>query len=87
MIAKYKTKSNIFITVWLILQLAGLLARSYLGDVGVFISLVGGACLIIGCCYYSKAKGHHAAWGLLGLLSLIGLIILVCFTDKNKQQS
>lgn len=87
MIAKYKTKSNIFITVWLILQLAGLLARSYLGDVGVFISLVGGVCLIIGCCYYSKAKGHHTAWGLLGLLSLIGLIILVCFTDKNKQQS
>ena len=87
MIAKYKTKSNGFIIAWLSLQLAGLLARIYLGDVGVLIALIGGVCLIIGCCYYSKAKGHHAAWGLLGLLSMIGLIILVCFPDKNKEQS
>ncbi len=87
MIVKYKTKSNGFITAWLILQLAGLLARSYLGDIGGLIALIGNVCLIIGCCYYSKAKGHHAAWGLLGLLWLIGLIILVCFTDKNKKKS
>ena len=87
MIAKYETKSNGFIIAWLSLQLAGLLASIYLGDVGVLIALIGGVCLIIGCCYYSKAKGHHAAWGLLGLLSMIGLIILVCFPDKNKEQS
>ena len=87
MIAKYKNKSNGFIIAWLSLQLAGLLARIYRGDVGVLIALIGGVCLIIGCCYYSKAKGHHAAWGLLGLLSMIGLIILVCFPDKNKEQS
>jgi len=87
MIAKYKTKSNGFITAWLFLQLAGLLVRSCYGDVGVLVSLIGNVCLIIGCCYYSRAKGHHAAWGLLGLLWLIGLIILVCFPDKNKEES
>ena len=81
MIAKYKSRSNWFVTAWLFCQLAGLLVGS---DFGAILSLVGGVCLIVGCCYYSKAKGHHSLWGLLGLLSIIGLIILVCFSDRNK---
>ena len=42
----------------------------------------GTALLIVGLSYYAKAKGHHPAYGLFGLLSLIGLIILACSTDK-----
>ena len=82
MIAKYKSRSNRFVTAWLFLQLAGLFVGS---DLGALLSLVGGVCLIIGCCYYSKAKGHYSLWGLLGLLSILGLIILVCFPDRRKQ--
>lgn len=82
MIAKYKSRSNRFVTAWLFLQLAGLLVGA---EFGALISLAGGVCLIVGCCYYSKAKGHCSLWGLLGLLSIIGLIILVCFPDRRKQ--
>jgi hypothetical protein len=39
---------------------------------------------ILGCCLYAKGKGHHPALGLLGLLSLPGLIILAFFPDKHK---
>ena len=51
---------------------------------GLLIRLVGSVLFIIGCCYYAKGKGYHGAWGFLGLLSLTGLIVLVCMRDKHK---
>ncbi len=50
------------------------------------LSVLGGtALLLIGLGYYAKAKGHSAAWGLFGLLSVIGLIVLACLPDKLKR--
>jgi len=49
-------------------------------------SLVGALLLIVGFGFYAKAKGHSAAWGLLGLLSCIGLLILAVMPDKTKGQ-
>ena len=86
MVAKYKSKSNGFILAFLVLKLAGLVANICIGEIGILISVIGSICLIVGCCYYSKGKGHNAAWGLLGILSIIGLIVLVCFPDKCKEQ-
>lgn len=80
MLAQYKTRTNVFILLGLILQLVG---RCF-GEIGVLICLAGAVCFIVGCCSYAKGKGHSAAWGLLGLLSIIGLIILVCFSDRHK---
>ena len=40
--------------------------------------------LVVGLCFYAKAKGYHAALGLLGLLSCIGLLILALMRDKTK---
>lgn len=39
---------------------------------------------IIGCFYYSKAKGHSGFWAVLGIFGLIGLLICAWMTDKNK---
>ena len=53
-------------------------------EIGLAIRGIGSILFIIGCCFYAKGKGYNGAWGLLGLLSLIGLLILVCMKDKHK---
>ena len=83
MLSQYKSKTNLYIGIGLVLQIAQMV---FFGDslLGLLSVLVGWVLFIIGCCCYSKGKGHSAAWGLLGLLSLIGLVLLVMFPDKNK---
>jgi hypothetical protein len=45
----------------------------------------GGAILwIVGLCYFAKAKGRNAAWGLFGFLACIGLAVLWFLEDKAK---
>jgi len=85
MIPHYQKKSNRFILVWLLAKLGGLVMSVVLAnDFGILIQLLGSVCLIVGCVYYAKAKGHSGWWGLLALLSILGLIILACMTDKRK---
>lgn len=81
MLQEYKSKTNLFILLGIIVQVLGVVIGQ---DISIFIRLAGSVLLIIGCCYYAKGKGYHCAWGLLGLLSLIGLIILICMRDKHK---
>lgn len=83
MLSQYKSKTNLYIGIGLVLQIARMVV---LGDslLGLLAWLVGLVLFVIGCCCYSKGKGHSAAWGLLGLLSIIGLSVLVLFPDKNK---
>lgn len=49
-------------------------------QLGVFL---GGGMLIVGLCYYAKAKGYNPLWGLVGLLSCLGLLILAVMPDKT----
>lgn len=51
------------------------------------ITLVGLVLLAVGLAYYAKAKGRHPAWGLCGLLSIIGLLILACLSDRAKENA
>ncbi len=88
MLPEYKTKTNIGVGSGILLQIAG---RTLSGPVdagpagiGGLLILAGLVPFIWGCCMYAKGKGHSGAWGLLGLFSIIGLIILVCFPDKHK---
>ena len=81
MLQEYKTKTNLFILLGIIIQVVGVIVSQ---DIGLLIRLGGSVLFIIGCWCYAKGKGYHGAWGLLGLLSLIGLIILVCMRDKHK---
>jgi len=53
--------------------------------VGLGLSILSMVLFIWGCCCYAKGKGHHGAWGLLGLLFIPGLIILSFFRDMNKK--
>ncbi|MEW6352155.1 MAG: hypothetical protein AB1646_24140 [Thermodesulfobacteriota bacterium] len=38
---------------------------------------------IWGCCNEARRRGYHAAWGLLGIASVLGLAVLLCFPDKS----
>ena len=47
------------------------------------LGLLGLVLFIIGLGCYVKSIGHHPAWGLLGLLSWIGIIVILCFKDTT----
>jgi hypothetical protein len=54
------------------------------GVTGYGVSVAGGILLILGLCFYARGKGYTMALGLLGLLSIVGLIILAVLPDKRK---
>lgn len=86
MLDEYKTKTNVYIGIGLILQLFSWPIGAILGELVVpFVQFGGAILVIIGCCYYAKGKGYHGAWGLLGLLSIFGLLVLVFMRDKYRQ--
>ena len=73
----------------LVLQIAGRFVGDgdVLSGLPLLMSLVGTVLLIVGLGYYAKAKGRHLAWGLMGLLSIIGLIVLACLKDRSVSES
>ena len=87
MLAEYKSKTNIGIAIGLILEIVGNVIRMQMPNlalVGAIIALVGAVFFIWGCMNYAVGKGYSQFLGLLGLLSCIGLIVLVLLPDKNK---
>lgn len=67
----------------LIYGIPGLLIQSVFLFIDPLISLLGTALLIIGLSYYSRAKGHSGYFGFLGLLSWLGIIVLILLKDKH----
>ena len=51
---------------------------------GIVAILLGWAAFIWGCMNYAEGKGHPKWLGLLGLLSLTGLIIFFMFPDHYE---
>ena len=99
MIAKYNKKSLTLGIPGLLIQITCILLNNMLAakakndgiapstGLALLLSLgafVGAILLIIGLCFY--AKGYSPVWGLLGLLSCIGLLILAVMPDKAKGQ-
>lgn len=78
----------------LILQLLATVSMSLLVEIdphvgphiGLSMILLGVVLLIVGLGYYASAKGHHWAWGLAGLLSIIGLIVLAALPDRQRSR-
>lgn len=83
MLPQYKTKTNVYIGIGILVQLIAMVGFLESG-IGILLRLLGSGLFIAGCVFYVKGKGHHGGWGALGLLSIIGLIILICMKDKNK---
>ena len=83
MIPEHLRKSNIGVGLGILFQILALLIRE-LWLLSLLLVLAGTVFFIWGCMQYSLAKGHSWAWGLLGFLSLIGLIILYFLPDRPK---
>ncbi len=49
-----------------------------------FTFFAGTALFVWGCYNYAKSIGHHGAWGLLGISSLLGAILLASFPDLTE---
>lgn len=81
MLQKHKNGTNIGVLVGLALQIgAGYVAS----PASVLLYVAGWAVFIWGCTEYARGKGHSPWFGLLGLLSFIGLIVLVFMPDRHK---
>lgn len=62
----------------------GGLDRHESSTLGAAFLLIGTVLLIIGLCYYAKAKGQPASYGLFGFASCIGLLILALLPDRTR---
>ncbi len=102
MITEYNRKSLMLGIPGIILQIACYVAASLIAnqakahgatpaDTSLIFACLGGQLLgtillIVGLCFYSKAKGYTPVLGLLGLFSCLGLLILAVLPDKTKGQ-
>ncbi len=68
----------------LIYGIPGLFVQTIFLFINPIISLLGTIFLIIGLGYYSKAKGHSGYWGFFGLLSWLGIIVLIVLKDLHQ---
>lgn len=89
MIKEYNNKSLAFGLPGLVIQFAGMLMvnfRPELNMLGNVLVLAGTVLLFAGLGYYAKAKGHHPAWCVFGLLSLLGFVVLGLLPDRTAEQ-
>jgi hypothetical protein len=80
-------QSNLGVGLGILLQIVGRIMAAQsepLAVPGHLLAGVGFLVLIAGCFSYAEGKGHSRWWGLLGLLSIIGLIILVFLPDRHR---
>jgi len=80
-----KRNTNIGVGIGIVLQIAGrVLSNDGMNGIGSIVILAGFVLFIWGCGQYAKGKGYSPWFGLLGLLSIVGLIVLVFFKDKHQ---
>ncbi len=74
------------------LQWGGFYAAEFMRDssvirLGVVAELVGTVLLMVGLALFARAKARHPAWGLLGLLTIWGLIAFACIKDLHSEET
>ncbi|HWX19413.1 MAG TPA: hypothetical protein VN578_05840 [Candidatus Binatia bacterium] len=87
MLPDKKTNTNIGVGLGIVLQLSRfILVRQGIitPDVGSAIWVLGLLVFVWGCMNYAEGKGVSKWFGLLGILSLIGLLVLFFLPDHHK---
>lgn len=84
MLAGSKKKTNVRIILGFVLLIVGRATIQAGSPLGALVSIAGMVVFVLGCTAYIRGKGHHPAFGLLGLLSIFGLLALFFFPDKYK---
>ena len=89
MIRRYNNLSFLFFIPGIIIQVVASMRLPHDGsktpiDVGTICLLTVGALLCItGFAFYAKAKGRNIAWGLFGMIGLIGALLLSQLKDQS----
>lgn len=87
MLAEKVRNTNIGVGIGIVLEIIGYVVRTHspgLVALGLVIGLVGTVIFIWGCMNYAEGKGYSPWLGLIGLLSCVGLIVLLLLPDKYK---
>lgn len=87
MLSDKKKITNIGLGVGIVLQLSRFILVRYgiiSPDVGSYIWGLGVLVFVWGCMNYAEGKGSPKWFGLLGVLSLIGLLGLFFLPDQHK---
>jgi hypothetical protein len=82
-----KQKYKYSIILGLLLQIIGIFINSPMGmdeALSAILIISGLALFVSGCWSYAQEKGLSRAWGLLGLLSFFGLLILLLLPNHKK---
>lgn len=86
MLPNYKRKANNCIGTALVLSVGGVvLTMTKFAPMGPVVAISALPIFVLGCCAYAKAKGYHWIWGLLGLTSLPGLLVLMLIKDRHPE--
>ena len=90
MIKRYNNLSFVFGIPGLVLHFLWIFFRGSEKDsstarMSEYAAIGGFFLLIIGLGYYAQAKGRHPAWGLLGFMSIIGMVILGLSKDMSDE--
>ncbi len=91
MIVRYNRLSFVYGIPGIALQIVGYfmagLGQGTAASLGAFFMVLGIIALMIGLAYYAKAKGQSWAWCAAGLLSILGLLLLLLLQDKSEPTS
>lgn len=88
MIKRYNRLSFVFGIPGIALQILGMAMRFNGHDLqGRMVAFAGIVLLIIGLALYAKALGRNPAWGILGVLSIFGLLILASLSDYSETRT
>lgn len=91
MLPRKQIATNIGVGLGIVLQVGGRLISSQEDPstmtLGAAAFFAGMAFFVWGCVSYAQGKGYSGAWGLLGLLSCLGLLVLVLMPDQYKNGS
>ena len=80
-------------TIFVVLACVGLLLAGIGSAVmpqakgaGIVVAIVGYGLIALGSGFLATSKGRHPAWGLLGLLTPIGLVFLSVLQDASDKE-
>lgn len=73
------------LTFGLLAQGSGWLGRWSFPVAGAILSVVGTVLVVPGIALRAKDKGHSALWGVLGLLSFVGVIIVSLLPNRANR--
>ncbi|MEO6572291.1 MAG: hypothetical protein ABIP89_00535 [Polyangiaceae bacterium] len=73
------------LTFGLLAQGSGWLGRWSFPRAGAVLSVVGTLMVIVGIAFRAKDKGHSGAWGILGLLSFVGVIAVSLLPNRHQR--